>query len=142
MARWMTPTAEQEAGLAEWISERPSTVQAIAKRLDFYELFRMKSTGQRVVIHSISEDGTVTVNVTAKFNRLMFDRQVFGVNPDDLEPCDLPAKDEPLGSMMTQDEVEENIDALRVLVRPDLSKLKAAGVAVRRNKKLTAKRRR
>lgn len=62
----------------------------------------MKSTGHRVFPLSYSEDGTVTVAVTGQFNFTVFERQVFGVSPDDLEECDLPTEDEILGAVITE----------------------------------------
>ena len=97
MARFTEPTPEQEAGWKEWVAERPPVVRAVAERFEPWSLYRLKTTGQRVTIHSFSEDGTMTVLVTGDFNLLTFSRSVFGINPDDLEPCDLPAPDEFLG---------------------------------------------
>ncbi len=134
MARWMTPTPEQESGLAQWISERPPQVRVIMERLNFYELFKMKSTGQRVIVHSVSEDGTVTVSVSAQFNAVLMERSVFGVDPDDLEPCELPAENEIVGAVLSQEGADENIDVLRVMVRPDLWEMGVDGTAVRRDK--------
>lgn len=134
MARWMEPTPEQEAGLAEFVASRPPMVRAILERLPFFELYRLKSTGHRVTLYSVSEDGTVTVDILAKFNKILFERQVFGIDPDDLEPCELPEPDEPLGASMRHEEVDQNIDTLRVAVRPDLWELNSEGTAVRRQK--------
>ncbi len=53
---------------------------------------------------SYSENGTVTVAVSGEFNAVTFERQVFGVNPDDLDECDLPAKDEVTGVRTTDPE--------------------------------------
>lgn len=56
----------------------------------------MRSTGHRVVAISFGEEeGTgrvvMRVAVLARFNPgLTFERQVFGIDPDDLEECDLP----------------------------------------------------
>jgi hypothetical protein len=94
----------------------------------------MKSTGQRVTVYSFGEGDrvTLTVNVEGRFNAIAFERQVFGIDPDDLEPCDLPVAGELLGSALSQTEVAENLDALRVMVRPDMWVMGADGVAVRR----------
>jgi hypothetical protein len=62
MARWMEPTAEQEASWNEWVAERPDVVRKIAERLNPWELYRLKTTGQRITLYSVSEDGTVTVD--------------------------------------------------------------------------------
>lgn len=130
--RFEQPTAEQERGWAKWVRSRPALVRATAERFDPWSLYRLKSTGDRVVVMSFSEDGTLTVAVTGRFNRVWMERKVFGVDPDDLEPCDLPGPDEVLGSVLSQDEVEDNIDTLRVMVRPDLWVMGPDGKAVRR----------
>ena len=84
----------------EWVATRPPVVQAICLRLPPDTLYRMKSTGQRVTIYSYSENGTVTVHVTGDFNFVTFERGVFGVDPNDLEECELPAPDELLGALI------------------------------------------
>lgn len=137
MARFIEPTPKQQKGWNKWIASRPPNVRAVAEKLEPWSLYRMKPDGQRVTLISLSEgeDGTVTltVAVTGEFNLTMFDRQVFGVDPDSLEPCDLPQPDEPTGAMMTGEEVDDNIDALRALVRPDLFSLDEKGNAIRKN---------
>jgi hypothetical protein len=96
----------------------------------------MKSTGHRVTLYSSgeAEDGkvTLTVVVSAEFNMLAFERRVFGIDPDDLEACDLPAAEEPCGAVLSQDEVNDNLDVLRVLTRPDLFQMGNDGKTVRR----------
>lgn len=63
----------------------------------------MKSTGQRVYILSFFEpdpDGKIRcrVGVSGDFNVLAFERDVFGIDVEDLVECDLPAPGEPVGS--------------------------------------------
>jgi hypothetical protein len=98
MARWFEPTAKQEAGWAEWVASRPDNVRSYAERFSPFELYRMKSTGQRVTIRSfdVEMDGKVTMSVIVR-PELTFTfsaRCVFGIDPDDLEPCDLPEEGE------------------------------------------------
>ena len=93
-----------------WVDSRPLAVRAIAERLRPNRLYRMKNTGQRVTMYSISENGTVTVDVTGQFNLIDFERQVFGVDPNNLEECDLPASDEPVGVTCTGEEANLLID--------------------------------
>lgn len=131
MARVIEPTEEDQADWAEWVGSRPDSVRIIAEKFDPWSLFRLKTTDQRVTIYSFSEDGTVTVNITGEFNLHLFDSQVFGINPDDLEPCELP--DTPTGSLMTPDDVEDNVDILRATIRPDLWMLNEDGKAVRKS---------
>ena len=56
---------------------------------------------------------TLTVNITGEFNLISFDQQVFGIDPDDLEECDLPVEGEPLGEALNEDEQLEYINARR-----------------------------
>ena len=94
MAKWIEWTDEQRAVWAEWLASRPQVIQDMAAKFPPDELYRLGSSGHRVTLYSYSEDGTMTVNVTGDFNFVAFDRRVFGITPDDLEPCDLPSPDE------------------------------------------------
>lgn len=132
MAHRFEPNKVQLIGYAKWCKTRPYAVRKLAERFPPWELLRMKSTGQRVFVAGINEDGTVSVVVSGDYNLTLHDRHVFGINPDDLEPCELPHPDEPVGAMMTGQEVDDNIDALRVLIRPDLFVMGADGKAVRK----------
>lgn len=103
-----------QAAWREWVAGRPPAVRALCERLPGDRLYRMKSTGQRVTIHSYSEDGTLTVNITGEYNLITFERSVFGVSPDDLVECDLPGHGEPLGAALTeQEDIDEFIAAER-----------------------------
>jgi hypothetical protein len=136
MANILEPTPELEAQWAKWVSTRPPNVRAVAERLNPWTLYRMKSTGHRVTVYSFGEekDGTVTltVEITGQYNALIHDRRVFGIDPADLEPCELPGPEEPVGALLTPEEAELNIDALRVMVRPDLWEMDEHGKAVRK----------
>jgi len=126
MAKFMETTPEMEAEYVAWAESRPESIREIARRLKPWELYTLKGTQtlagiqQRVTMHSISEDGTVTVHVTGQFNKIDHGRSVFGVNPADLEPCDLPKEGEDLGEEMTQEQVDANIHELRLQRRPDI----------------------
>lgn len=107
-------------GWNAWVSTRPAAVQDLCKRLPPDRLYLLKTSNRRVTLYSYSEDGTVTVNVTGEYNMVTFSRQVFGINPDDLEECDLPADDEPLGEMLTERvDIEEFIDLVRPYILAD-----------------------
>jgi hypothetical protein len=101
MAKWLIWEEEQKKGWYEWITGRPQVIQDIAEKYNLVgdELYRLKTTGQRVMLHSLSEDGTITVTILRKYNLDVrpfdFDKRVFGINPADLEPCDLPEGVEP-----------------------------------------------
>ena len=100
-----------------WVESRPPIVQEMCAMLPPDRLYLLKTSGHRVTLISYSENRTVTVDVTGEFNALSFDRQVFGIKPEDLEECDLPGDDEPLGTMLTErDDVEAFIDAIRPAV--------------------------
>jgi hypothetical protein len=105
------------AGWEHWVSMRPPVVQDLCRRYPPDRLYLMKPHGQRVTLVSYSENGTVTVDVSAKWNLVTFQRQVFGIDPADLEECDLPADDEPTGAMLT---TRAEIDAFCDLVRADI----------------------
>ncbi len=101
------PTTEMEQDWAAWVAERPPTVRAVAERIRPWTLYRMKSSGHRVTVFSFDESEagvTLKVVVSAKYNLIAFERLVFGIDPDDLEDCELPGPGEPVGAHMTQEE--------------------------------------
>lgn len=102
MANYFEPTEENRTKWTAWVAERPPLVRVVAERFFPWKLYRMKSTGHRVTVVSFEDhfDDSVTlkVAVTGRFNLVAFERVVFGVDPDDLEECDLPAEGEPVGS--------------------------------------------
>ena len=134
MANHYEPTPEQEADWQQWLAGRPEVIRKVASRFSPWMLYRMKSTGHRVVITSYSETDpvTLTVAVLGRFNRVTMERRVFGIDPDDLEECPLPGPDEELGSTFTQEQAVENLDMMRVLVRPDLWEMGEDGKARQR----------
>ena len=106
-------TPEQQAEWEKWKNGRPKVMLDLAERFPPNILFRLKTTGQRVYPVSYNEDGTLKVCVSAQFNAIAtFERNVFGINPDDLEECDLPGQDDRIG-MFTN---EDGPDALRYAV--------------------------
>lgn len=86
-----------EQALAAWVAERPPSIQKMVASHPPNRLYLLKSSNHRVTIYSYCENGTVTVNVTGEYNRVLFGRRVFGISLDDLVECDLPGLDEPLG---------------------------------------------
>lgn len=118
MANTFDPTPEQLAGYHEWVASRPENVRPIAARFKPWELYRLKTTGHRVAVYSFGEadDGKVslTVIVSSKYNFTMFERRVFGISPDDLEPCDLPDPMELTEALLTTDEqIHDYVDSLK-----------------------------
>ncbi len=105
--------AEQQAAWETWVLERPPLVADLARRFPPNVLFWLDPPGQRVTIVSYNEGGTLTVNVTGQFNLVTFDRQVFGIKPEDLTECDLP-DEEPVGTLFTESaEIDAFIDVER-----------------------------
>lgn len=103
MANHREPTPENEASYEAWVSKLPEVVQSVARRFRPWKLYRLKTTGQRVTVYAFGEPSeagksvSLTVIVSARYNLLTFERQVFGIDPDDLEECELPGPDEPVG---------------------------------------------
>ncbi len=117
MSNWMPWSDSLEREWQEWLSERPPVVQDLAKRFPPYKLYRLKGGGKRVYPRSYNEDGTLRVTVSARFNLVLFERNVFGVEPEDLTECDLPAAGEMLGALATEPgEVDALIDEVDVLI--------------------------
>jgi hypothetical protein len=127
------PTAAQQERWAKWVASRPDKVRRIAERFFPWELYLMRSTMQFCSVRSFFENGTISVGVTGEHQVVLFDRIVFNVDPDDVVPSDGPAPDEPVGAILKDREVDDHIDALRLLVRPDLWEMGADGKAVRKS---------
>lgn len=108
---------EQEQAWNEWVATRPLPIQILCEQFPPNRLYRMKSTGQRVTIYAYYENNTVDVNITRQFNYHIYDRRVFGVDVGNLEECDLPAPDEPLGALLTE---EQDIRVFAEIVKPQV----------------------
>lgn len=128
------PTEEERADWVEWAKDRPAVVRAIAERINPWTIYELATTGQRVTLVAIAENGTVRVDVAAVLNPgLDFERTVFGISPDDMKPWAIPDDFEPGGNpSMSLEDVEANIDAIRVETRPDLFVMSTDGKAIRR----------
>lgn len=110
-------TKEQKQEWEKWLSERPPQIRELAQKFPPDKLYLLKTSNHRVYPISYSEDGTLTVVVSGQYNVVMFDRNVFGINPNDLEECDLPDENESLGTVLTEEEdVESYIDTVRPIV--------------------------
>lgn len=114
--RFCEPTKKQERGWRRWVERLPATARAVAERFDPWTLYWLKPAEQRVTLYSVNDNGTLTVTVSGRFNLVLFERQVFGIDPDDLSECDLPAEEEAMGVVAP----DLSLDEMRVLVRPDL----------------------
>ena len=99
MAKAIELTPEQTREWDAWVQSRPTIIQELCRRFPPDRLYRLKSSGHRVTLHSYSEDETMTVNVTGDYNFVAFEWRVFGISPTDLEECDLPSAGEMTGSL-------------------------------------------
>ena len=115
MANIIEPTPENLEEHSKWLEELPPNEREIMEKYPPWKLYRMKSTGQRVTILSVGtfDDGIkFRVNISGKYNAILFERQVFGVDYEDLEECDLPT--EPVGALFKeQEEINEMIKLIR-----------------------------
>jgi hypothetical protein len=96
-------------GWKDWVSGRPGVVRDLCERYPPDRLYLLKTTGQRVTILSYFENGTVRVEVSSDWNLVFFNREVFGIDPSDLEECDLPDENTPVGFWFigSEDEVKD-----------------------------------
>ncbi len=98
----------------DWKATRPQVIQEMLDHWPPDRLYRMTSTSQRCTIYSYCEDGTVTVSVTGEYNLVTFARNVFGIDPQNLTECDLPAPEEVTGALLTTEEqIECHLKAFR-----------------------------
>lgn len=72
----------------EWLATRPKVIQEMGRQYPPDKEYRIKSTEQTCVLHSYSENRTVTVDITSPTFENVFgaQRRVFGIEVDDLEP--------------------------------------------------------
>lgn len=71
------------AALDEWLDGRPEVIQRVARQVP-PNCYTLNDTGQHAVLHSYSEDGTVTVTTTLMG---FLPVEVFGIDPGNLTPC-------------------------------------------------------
>lgn len=116
MANICEVTEQMESSYEKWILKEldgKAKIADIARKYPPWKLFRMKSTGHRVAPYAFNNDGTITIFVSGLYNFVMFERTVFGVNPDDLEECSLPSASERVGIVITNDkEIDEYVSKL------------------------------
>jgi hypothetical protein len=112
------PTPEQRNSWNAWVAERPEPIRVVAENFNPWTLYRLKTSDHKVKVYSFyqAEDGIVklTVLVLGLYNAVVFERKVFGILPEELEPCDLPEPGEPVGAVFT---TEEEIAAYIALMK-------------------------
>ena len=106
-----------EEGMKEWLLTRPQVIQDMAKLIPPGRLYRLHDGGRRVFPYSYNENGTLTVVVSGEYNLVVFERNVFGIKPEDLEECDLPGPEEEVGVVLTDN---EDVDAFIEANRKDI----------------------
>ena len=100
--RYADPTPDMLREWAQWLAACPECVRLVAEEFDPWTLYRLAGSGHRVFIVGFDEnqDGSITmkVGVSGEFNAVAFERTVFGIKPEDLTECDLPAPGENVGN--------------------------------------------
>lgn len=91
MAKWVEYTEEQQNMWEEWLAERPQVIKDMVVKYDLHpeKVYCFESNKEkRFVLHSLDEDGTVTVQfrreLSPNFILPLMDYNVFGVNPESL----------------------------------------------------------
>ena len=116
MAKYTEPTSKEFEAWSQWVSDRPDNVRKVAERFNPWTLYKLGPDGHRVYVLGFDEqkDGTVTltVGISGQFNLVSFERNVFGINPDDLTECDLPTAEEVLGVVLNGQEVQSALDGI------------------------------
>jgi hypothetical protein len=92
MARWMNPTRKDVLDISAKFKDRPRHVRAIAKKIDFFSLYWLRPVDSHVIC-GVEDDGSITVSATREYNDLVYDVLIFGVDPEDLQPCELPQRE-------------------------------------------------
>ncbi|PHS61233.1 MAG: hypothetical protein COB09_18770 [Thalassobium sp.] len=75
----------------EWLEGKPQVILDLAEKLEPWNRYRVKKTGQHCHLISYFEDGTVTINIYGHDDEIrdaMYKTMpihVFGIKPEDLE---------------------------------------------------------
>lgn len=102
-----------------FVESRPPHVREVMRRFDPWTLYRYGR--QRVIFLGLDEedDGGITarIHVSAQYNLVLFERNVFGVPWQELEECDLPDPHEITGAIAETD--EEINTLLKAIPKPE-----------------------
>lgn len=104
MANFMELDESGRREWENWLADQPENVREMAIKLPPWKLYRLNKTGHRVYIISYDVDPetrkiTLQVAVSGRFNAVIFERRVFGIDPEHLEECDLPGPNDPVGTL-------------------------------------------
>jgi hypothetical protein len=95
MVRLVELTVERQREWDAWIQSRPPIIQEMVTKTPPGRLYRYRSTGQRGMIYSYTEDGCVTVIFPQEYNPWQNEnRQVHGIDPQFLQECDFPTAEQ------------------------------------------------
>jgi hypothetical protein len=86
---WFEPDEEKQAAWADWVSQRPPHVRAVAERFFPWKCYRLKDTRGHYVVLSFSEndEGRVTLRLAHGLDSSLPGVQVFGIDPADVAEC-------------------------------------------------------
>jgi hypothetical protein len=122
MAKWYEPTDEARKSYEEWCAERPPEIAELARKFPPWNLYRLGKNRVYLIGFSESKDGTphtCMVQVSAKFNYCAFERNVFGIKPEELVECDPPGPDEQVGVFLNEEQTEALIESMGGCDDPD-----------------------
>jgi hypothetical protein len=113
------PTSEELKIYEIWLETLSINEREVMKKYKVWKLYKLKSTNQKITIYSVylndNDEVKLTVIVSSKYNLISFERQVFGIDPEDLEECDLPT--EPVGAILTEEkDINEYIEIMKRLI--------------------------
>lgn len=119
-------TDGQKTEWENWVDTRPPAIQEMCRKWPPNVLYRMESgSGHRATVHAYNEDGTVTMFVSGEYNRVIFSRAVFGVDPETLVECDLPDPREDVGD--TSEEAGFSQGDITDILIPKIKEMRNAG---------------
>ena len=91
MAKHVELTPDEWRQAEAWIASRPPAIQAMIRRWPPDRWYWLDPPGQYAVLISYGEDETVRVLVSGRHNKgVARDREVCGVDPNNLTECDAP----------------------------------------------------
>jgi hypothetical protein len=94
MAKVFEMTPDQEKEWQQWLADKPLIIRELAAKYPPDRLYLLKTTGQKGLIESYFEDGTVRMSFDGRYCKVLFAKSVFGLRPADLEECELPGPGE------------------------------------------------
>ncbi len=108
----MALSPPQQAEWDAWLADRPDCIREAGKKLVPWKLYYDRESGMRCTLVGFTEvkppdqprKAEVIADFTGRYNLISFNRRVHGLSVDQLEECDLPAENEPLGVMLNNEQ--------------------------------------